>query len=161
MSKALQEDVANEKNDIVQVEEEGGVHQLPADEVQRLADLLDQARKATESEHKMTVWQAVKRYPKASAWSIAISFGVVMEGESTPILLLLCLLTSRLLRLRCGPIGKLLRLSRISKDLWHVAAQRHVSGPCTVAGGTGERILCRVNYGSAGGVSVLSTPNSR
>ena len=70
-----------EKGDVVQVEEEGEIHQLPAEEVHRLAELLDQARRATESEHKMTVWQAVKRYPKASAWSIAISFGVVMEGE--------------------------------------------------------------------------------
>ena len=80
MTSAQQEDITIEKNDVVRIEEEGTIHQLPADEVQRLADLLDQARKATESEHKMTVWQAVKRYPKASAWSIAISFGVVMEG---------------------------------------------------------------------------------
>ena len=77
-----QEEIFSEKSDVLQVEEHGaGVHQIPADEVQRLADLLDSARKATESEHKMTVWQAVKRYPKASAWSIAISFGVIMEGE--------------------------------------------------------------------------------
>ena len=81
MSSERQEDIAIEKNDVVQVEDHGSIHQLPPDEVQRLAELLDQARKATESEHRMTVWQAVKRYPKASAWSIAISFGVVMEGE--------------------------------------------------------------------------------
>ncbi|ORX38083.1 general substrate transporter [Kockovaella imperatae] len=70
-----------EKNDdIVHIEGDGTSHPIDAEEVQRLGDLLDAARKATESEHKMTVWQAVKRYPKASAWSIAISFGVVMEG---------------------------------------------------------------------------------
>jgi SP family general alpha glucoside:H+ symporter-like MFS transporter len=69
-----------EKNGIVHVERDGG--KLPSDETTRLAELLQQARRATESEHKMTVWQAVKRYPKASAWSTAISLGVVMEGKS-------------------------------------------------------------------------------
>ena len=75
------ENIVLDKDAVVKVEEEGNIHQLPADEVQRLADLLDSARRATESEHKMTVWQAIKRYPRATAWSVAISFGVVMEGQ--------------------------------------------------------------------------------
>jgi hypothetical protein len=84
MSKSqIGDSAAYEKNDIIHVERDGGIHELPSDDATRLAELLEQARRATESEHKMTVWQAVKRYPKASAWSIAISFGVVMEGKSS------------------------------------------------------------------------------
>lgn len=39
------------------------------------------AQKATDGEHNMGLIQAVKTYPKAVAWSMAISFAVVMEGE--------------------------------------------------------------------------------
>ena len=78
----------DEKNqDVTQMEEKGNlsnVANMSDGEVERLAELLDQARKGTESEHKMTLLQALKTYPKASAWSIALSFGVVMEGQCSP-----------------------------------------------------------------------------
>ncbi|KAI0006830.1 putative MFS alpha-glucoside transporter [Xylariaceae sp. FL0662B] len=38
------------------------------------------ARLATEKEHKMTLLQGIKLYPKAIAWSILISTCIVMEG---------------------------------------------------------------------------------
>ena len=84
MSRPQQEELTIEKGDVVQIDDERGLHELPAEDVANLSDLLEQARKATDSEHKMTVWQAVKRYPKASAWSIGISFGVIMEGKLPP-----------------------------------------------------------------------------
>ncbi|ORY20425.1 putative general alpha-glucoside permease [Naematelia encephala] len=39
-----------------------------------------EAEAGTEAEHKMGLWKGLKTYPKASAWSIMISFAVVMEG---------------------------------------------------------------------------------
>ena len=38
------------------------------------------AKTATEKEHKMTLLQGVKLYPKAIAWSMLISTCIVMEG---------------------------------------------------------------------------------
>ncbi|KAJ5318346.1 sugar porter (SP) family MFS transporter [Penicillium atrosanguineum] len=38
---------------------------------------------AVEAEHKMTLWQAIKMYPKAIAFSTTISFALVMEGYDT------------------------------------------------------------------------------
>ena len=52
------------------------------DRVKAAEQLLHEAEEATASEHRMGLWQGLKTYPKASAWSIAISFAVVMEGES-------------------------------------------------------------------------------
>lgn len=49
--------------------------------VQELADRLFAAQQSTETEVKMSLWEALKLYPKASMWSLLISFAVVMEGE--------------------------------------------------------------------------------
>ncbi|KAF2724062.1 putative MFS alpha-glucoside transporter [Polychaeton citri CBS 116435] len=38
------------------------------------------ARAATEKEHNMTLWQGIKLYPKAVAWSLIISTCIAMEG---------------------------------------------------------------------------------
>ena len=112
MSTTQQEEIVEKRDDIIQMEvEEKGAVQMPAEEVERLADMLDQARKATESEHKMTLLQAVRRYPKASAWSIAISFGVVMEGQyhrNGVIARTVTDFIALLYRLRRGPLGQLL-----------------------------------------------------
>lgn len=43
-------------------------------------DELVLAEKATEGEHRMGLVAAIRAYPKAVAWSMAISFAVVMEG---------------------------------------------------------------------------------
>lgn len=54
--------------------------ELTKEKVLRLETMLVEAEAATQSEHKLGLWQALKLYPKASAWSILISFAVVMEG---------------------------------------------------------------------------------
>lgn len=42
--------------------------------------VLRDAKAAAEKERKMTLWQGVKLYPKAIAWSVLISTCIVMEG---------------------------------------------------------------------------------
>lgn len=42
--------------------------------------VLDRARAAIEEEHSMTLWSAVKSYPKAIGWSVLASTCIVMEG---------------------------------------------------------------------------------
>lgn len=44
------------------------------------ADVLEGARDATEMEHGMGMWEAVKLYPYAVAWSMLASTALVMEG---------------------------------------------------------------------------------
>jgi SP family general alpha glucoside:H+ symporter-like MFS transporter len=45
-----------------------------------LEDLVQDARDASSEEHGMSLWESLKLYPKASAWSILLSTAVVMEG---------------------------------------------------------------------------------
>ncbi|KAI0120934.1 alpha glucoside transporter [Xylariales sp. AK1849] len=45
-----------------------------------LRDLIQDAKLATEKEHKMTLWQGIKLYPKAIGWSVLISTCICMEG---------------------------------------------------------------------------------
>ncbi|KAK4975662.1 hypothetical protein LTR66_010921 [Elasticomyces elasticus] len=42
--------------------------------------LIDEAKGATEAELNMTVWEAIKLYPKATAWSVLASTALIMEG---------------------------------------------------------------------------------
>ncbi|KAK2827830.1 hypothetical protein FQN49_007300 [Arthroderma sp. PD_2] len=44
------------------------------------ADVFQNAKAATDKEHKMTLLQGIRLYPKAVAWSILISTCIVMEG---------------------------------------------------------------------------------
>jgi SP family general alpha glucoside:H+ symporter-like MFS transporter len=46
----------------------------------KVAILSSEAKLATEAEHKMTIREAIKRYPKAVAWSILFSTAIIMEG---------------------------------------------------------------------------------
>ena len=45
--------------------------------------LVDDAAKATEAEHNMTLLEGLRTYPKALGWSVLISSAVVMEGFDT------------------------------------------------------------------------------
>lgn len=45
-----------------------------------MSDLIRDAKLATEKEHSMSLWQGIKLYPKAIAWSVLISTCIVMEG---------------------------------------------------------------------------------
>ena len=42
--------------------------------------VINDARLATEKEHRMSLWQGIKLYPKAVGWSILISTCIAMEG---------------------------------------------------------------------------------
>ncbi|OJK03751.1 hypothetical protein ASPACDRAFT_1863311 [Aspergillus aculeatus ATCC 16872] len=44
------------------------------------ARIIHNAKAATDKERQMTLWQGVKLYPKAVAWSVLISTCIVMEG---------------------------------------------------------------------------------
>ncbi|KAI1331705.1 sugar transporter-domain-containing protein [Xylariaceae sp. FL0255] len=45
-----------------------------------LSQVIHDARRATDNEHKMTLLQGIKLYPKAIGWSVLISTCIVMEG---------------------------------------------------------------------------------
>lgn len=44
------------------------------------AKVIHNARAATEKEHRMSLWQGIKTYPKAVGWSLLISTCIAMEG---------------------------------------------------------------------------------
>lgn len=52
-----------------------GLHKVDLD-----AHVTDDAQKATEAEHSMTLMQGLKAYPKAVGWSVLLSTCIVMEG---------------------------------------------------------------------------------
>lgn len=54
--------------------------------LKRDTELVSNAKKATENEHNMNVWDCVRLYPKAIAWSIIISTCIVMEGYDVSLL---------------------------------------------------------------------------
>lgn len=66
--------MADEKNDMVHIEDRAG--SLVGDEK---ADH-GLAAAANDEEHKLTLMQALKKYPQACFWSIAISSSIIMEG---------------------------------------------------------------------------------
>ncbi len=51
-------------------------------------EIIHNAKNATDKEHKMSLWQGLKLYPKAVGWSMLISTCIVMEGYD------LCLLSN-------------------------------------------------------------------
>jgi MFS transporter, SP family, general alpha glucoside:H+ symporter len=53
-------------------------------------DVIDRARTATEKEHRMSLWQGIKLYPKAVGWSILISTCICMEGYDVCLLSNFC-----------------------------------------------------------------------
>ncbi|KAI1745758.1 general alpha-glucoside permease [Xylaria scruposa] len=48
--------------------------------MQHFASIISDAQTATAKEHQMTIWQGIRLYPKAIAWSMVISMALVMEG---------------------------------------------------------------------------------
>lgn len=46
----------------------------------QMRDLIQDAKQATEKEHRMTLWQGIRLYPKAIGWSVLISTCICMEG---------------------------------------------------------------------------------
>ena len=45
-----------------------------------IQDTIGNAKLASDKEHRMTLWQGIKLYPKAISWSILISTCIAMEG---------------------------------------------------------------------------------
>ncbi|KAJ6015866.1 hypothetical protein N7540_010457 [Penicillium herquei] len=58
----------------------------PSPEVQRRIALAEDARNATIEEHNLTFFEAVKRYPKACFWAIAVSLVVILDGYDTALI---------------------------------------------------------------------------
>ncbi|KAG0645618.1 Maltose transport 3 [Hyphodiscus hymeniophilus] len=64
------------------------VHQAPLhfptkdelDHTKSMNEVIQNAKTATEKEHRMTLWQGIKLYPKAVGWSLLISTCICMEG---------------------------------------------------------------------------------
>jgi SP family general alpha glucoside:H+ symporter-like MFS transporter len=48
------------------------------DDTKALERMLENARSATEKEHKMTLMQGIRLYPKAIFWSVLISSTIIM-----------------------------------------------------------------------------------
>lgn len=49
-------------------------------------DLAAEAKQAADSEHQMTLLEAIKTYPKAIAWSVLLSSTLIMEGYDLALL---------------------------------------------------------------------------
>lgn len=61
-------------------EKDQSSHTRPVDQV------INNAKNATVKEHNMTLWQGIKLYPKAVAWSVLISTCICMEGYDVSLL---------------------------------------------------------------------------
>jgi hypothetical protein len=69
----------------IQPNEKDDVHQHAEPDLkdtQKAEIFLADAQAGNDSEVRMGLFAALKLYPKASAWSVAISIAVVMEGRS-------------------------------------------------------------------------------
>jgi hypothetical protein len=53
-------------------------------------EVIHNAKNATDKEHKMTLWQGIKLYPKAVGWSLLISTCIAMEGYDVCLLSNFC-----------------------------------------------------------------------
>ncbi|KIW87688.1 uncharacterized protein Z519_11662 [Cladophialophora bantiana CBS 173.52] len=74
---------AIEENVISSQPSHGAAEQVVKDEFEHqktFENIIQNAQSATEKEHKMSLWQGIKLYPKAVGWSILISTCICMEG---------------------------------------------------------------------------------
>jgi SP family general alpha glucoside:H+ symporter-like MFS transporter len=42
--------------------------------------IIQEAKEASDYEHEMSIFECIRRYPKAIGWSVLASTGLVMEG---------------------------------------------------------------------------------
>lgn len=69
------------------------LHFPPKDDLahtKSMNEVIHNAKSATDKEHKMTLWQGVKLYPKAVGWSLLISTCIAMEGYDVCLLSNFC-----------------------------------------------------------------------
>jgi len=71
----------NEKS--VERRQEEGEHHVNNEEMAGWTGSLEGAKQATQYEHSLSLWSAMKTYPRAIGWSIAVSMAIVMEGYDT------------------------------------------------------------------------------
>jgi SP family general alpha glucoside:H+ symporter-like MFS transporter len=60
------------------------------DHSKSLNEIIRNAKNASEVEHKMSLWQGIKLYPKAVGWSVLISTCIAMEGYDISLLSNFC-----------------------------------------------------------------------
>lgn len=80
----------------ISYDEKTDVHEAPLrfpagdelDHPKSMNVVVHNAKSATDKEHKMTLWQGIKLYPKAVGWSVLISTCICMEAYD------LCLLSN-------------------------------------------------------------------
>ncbi len=72
--------VADGKAGALHVEASGAVEHRIVIDTEDAAQLVHDAKVATEKEHDMSLWQGLKLYPKAIAWSLLFSSAIIMEG---------------------------------------------------------------------------------
>jgi len=97
------------------------------------------AKMATEREHKMTLMQGIRLYPKAILWSILISTCIVMEGYDIclinnfclPSLPTLCSLSLTSCSRRLPAVQQEVRRGALASR-WHT--HRELAGACPLAG---------------------------
>lgn len=65
---------------VLEVDLENSAARRLAETSEKFADLSNEAKIATDAEHKMSVTEAIKLYPKAIMWSVIFSSAVAMEG---------------------------------------------------------------------------------
>ena len=71
----------------------GPIHFPPKDDLahtKSMNEVIHNAKSATDKEHKMTLWQGIKLYPKAVGWSLLISTCIAMEGYDVCLLSNFC-----------------------------------------------------------------------
>lgn len=72
--------VAAQNDDAIHIDIEDSVVQKLADSNPKFVLLSNEAKEASDEEHKMTVRQALKAYPRAVLWSVFFSTAIAMEG---------------------------------------------------------------------------------
>lgn len=70
-------------------------------------EAINQAKAATDKEHKMTLREGIRTYPKAIAWSMTIGLCIAMEGYDLCLLNTFCtrlldVIRFRILSLTCS-----------------------------------------------------------
>ena len=71
----------------------GPLHFPPKDDLahtKSMNEVILNAKSATDKEHRMTLWQGIKLYPKAVGWSLLISTCIAMEGYDVCLLSNFC-----------------------------------------------------------------------
>ena len=117
------------------------VHEVPLQQVptkdeldhtKSMNETIHNAKTATDKEHRMTLWQGIKLYPKAVAWSLLISTCICMEGYDVCLLSNFCKFMSRTF----GYIANIADrwISPVQPKVWRAASRWVMASACTVAG---------------------------